>query len=77
MTFFQGYLDWLLIDSLIDWHSVLSAGYDGDENDDIKNYEEVPTFDEPPLVNADKIMGGMHTPPSVLTIDHSADVFKR
>lgn len=62
---------------LIDWPSVLSAGYDGDENNDIKNYQEASAFYEPPLVNADKIMGGMHTPPSILTIDHSSDFFKR
>jgi len=57
----------------------LSAGYDGDDNQDIGNHNsakssfagEVSSFDETPLVNPDLVMAGMPTPPSVLTIDHS------
>ena len=56
---------------------VLSAGYDGDDNKDNRIFREASTFDEPPLVNPDQVMAGMHTPPSVLTIDHGSDVFKK
>ena len=57
----------------------LSAGYDGDDNQDhvIVNpmtssfAGDMSTFDETPLVNPDFVMAGMPTPPSVLTIDHS------
>ena len=57
----------------------LSAGYDGDDNQDhvigqpmtTSFAGDMSTFDETPLVNPDLVMAGMPTPPSVLTIDHS------
>lgn len=57
---------------------VLSAGYDGDDNKDIgpPPFNDSTTFDETPILNPDDVMGGMQTPPSILTIDHSADLFK-
>jgi len=48
----------------------LSAGYDGDDNHNDPS-PPLSNFDETPLVDADLVMGGMPTPPSVLTIDHS------
>jgi len=51
---------------------VLSAGYDGDDNQEISQaFCDANSFDETPLVNPDLVMAGMPTPPSVLTIDHS------
>jgi len=53
---------------------VLSAGYDGDDNQTPTSTSSTTTtsmsFDETPLVNPDFAMAGMPTPPSVLTIDH-------
>lgn len=57
---------------------MLSAGYDGDDN--LENvsqpFANSTSFDETPILNPADVMGGMQTPPSVLTIDHSADVYK-
>lgn len=57
---------------------VLSAGYDGDDN--LENvsqpFANSTSFDDTPILNPADVMGGMQTPPSVLTIDHSADVYK-
>ncbi|XP_065652048.1 uncharacterized protein LOC124818087 [Hydra vulgaris] len=56
---------------------VLSAGYDGNDNEDEARSKYTITFDEPPIINPDEVMAGMHSPPSVLTIDHSSGIYKR
>ena len=61
----------------MNYYSVLSAGYDGNDNEDEARSKYRITFDEPPIVNPDEVMAGMHTPPSVLTIDHSSGIYKR
>jgi len=54
---------------------VLSAGYDGDDNkEDSRSFRDN-SLDETPLVNPDQVMAGMHTPPSILTIDHNTNSF--
>jgi len=58
---------------------VLSAGYDGDENRDSeprRRFRDSTAFDETPIVIPEDVMGGMQTPPSILTIDHSANLFQ-
>lgn len=49
---------------------VLSAGYDGDDNQETAAFRGPSDFDDAPLVKPEDVLGGMQTPPSVLTIDH-------
>eukprot|EP00112_Aurelia_sp_Birch-Aquarium-sp1_P026898 Seg984.12 transcript_id=Seg984.12/GoldUCD/mRNA.D3Y31 product="hypothetical protein" protein_id=Seg984.12/GoldUCD/D3Y31 len=57
---------------------VLSAGYDGDDNDEEESQISKPDlFGDQPLMPPDVLMVGMHTPPSTLTIDHSDATYAR
>lgn len=55
---------------------MLSAGYDGDDNEESTLGFRNTVFDETPIVNPTDVLGGMQTPPSVLTIDHSSNFFR-
>ena len=56
--------------------SVLSAGYDGDDNEDTQSH--LPDlFGDQPLKPPDVLMHGMSTPPSTLTIDDSDATYAR
>ncbi|XP_066929712.1 uncharacterized protein [Clytia hemisphaerica] len=57
---------------------VLSAGYDGDDHNEPSRSpfrNGAPNFDDTPIVNPEDVLGGMKTPPSVLTIDHGPNTF--
>ena len=56
---------------------VLSAGYDGDDNEQTSKgpFRNGATFDDTPILNPEDVLGGMKTPPSVLTIDHGSNPF--
>ena len=56
---------------------VLSAGYDGDDNDEPTNspFRNGSSFEDTPILKPEDVLGGMKTPPSVLTIDHGANRF--
>lgn len=57
---------------------VLSAGYDGDDNEDEYFQNVVPDlFGDQPLKPPDVLMHGMSTPPSTLTIDDSDATYAR
>ena len=64
--------------SVYDIFLVLSAGYDGDDNDDDNIHQNVPDlFGDQPLKPPDVLMHGMSTPPSTLTIDDSEATYAR
>ncbi len=68
-----------LLDNII-FVVVLSAGYDGDDNEDTKSVQSLSAPDiygDQPLVPPDVLMVGMHTPPSTLTIDHTENAYSR
>ena len=55
---------------------MLSAGYDGDDNEDTQSH--LPDlFGDQPLKPPDVLMHGMSTPPSTLTIDDSNATYSR
>ena len=57
---------------------VLSAGYDGDDNEEDAVHHQVPDlFGDQPLQPPDVLMHGMSTPPSTLTIDDSEATYAR
>ena len=57
---------------------MLSAGYDGDDNEEeIVNNSVPDLFGDQPLKPPDVLMHGMSTPPSTLTIDDSDATYAR
>jgi len=66
------------IDMTMPERIVLSAGYDGDDNEEDAVHHQVPDlFGDQPLQPPDVLMHGMSTPPSTLTIDDSEATYAR
>lgn len=62
------------LDMTVPERIVLSAGYDGDDNE---VEEMLDIYGDQPIMPPDVLMVGMHTPPSTLTIDHSETTYSR
>eukprot|EP00794_Sanderia_malayensis_P012315 gene12315-13585_t len=57
---------------------VLSAGYDGDDNEaEVYPLSKPDIYGDQPIVPPDVLMGGMQTPPSTLTIDQTETTYSR